>query len=1352
MSYDSALRGSNSAKQSKPVNRRRSTILRQSAWVAAEVMERRQLLSTVLFTDNYGTDTSANYTETAQTAPPNFVDSWTVDTTNGTLNYAISANNGWNSSVFLTKPTVASTSGLAVSQTSGDLIKPVNYQAGLVLSGDPTNGGFVVAEYDNGIYANHLVLLRETGGQLTGDEGGVGNPPVLADYGDISAINMDTFHVTGTIDRTGSSPVITVSITDTTTSTVIANNVQSADTADPANYGGNLIGWRARYQDATAAFSVDNLELDNPFPTATSGPAAPSNLTANQVTATTTVNLSWTNNATNAAQLDVERAPVGTTNFVTIGIVGPTATTFTDTLNGAPGAQFVYRVRAINGFNGVSSASSNIAGPVTVPSNIGVEGHYYNVAFWAGTPTVSTQVLTVNQNWPNGSPDPAIRASNNSTVFTGKVHADVAGTYTFISNTDDDGYLYVDGQLVSEDPGGHGTRNATSVVAISLAANTDYDFVLLQSQGGGGAGANMLWVTPGATAPVIVPSDHLKPVSDTPQAPSNLGIDPNGGQSPNPNPHAVDFVFDSNNNAVVKYLLQRRPGSSTSESDWTTVNSTDPQGTLQDFSNAGEFTIHIEDASALPGTSYQYRVESMNFDHTSAPSNTVNVSTPALPAQAPGVEARFFNGELATGPADPRNIMVNGNPGEFQADSFGVLNGGGSTLPIDANFGNSSPDATNYPDIPRIHVDDFATLFTGKIRTDLAGTYTFVTNSDDDGYMWVNDVLVSSDPGGHGQRNAPNIVPISLAANTEYDFILIQQEQGGGAAVHASWSEPDGMGGSTVLATIPANTPGGAGGFEMNMDAPNKQTIDPTSGAIVTDNTQSAATNLVLRASTAAGNTLSWTDQSFSEVWFQIERATVDSSGNAGPFSVVGKAGFDTSSFTDTTAVAGTHYNYRIRGMNFDAQGTASSVLDTANGVTLQVPTLTAVGCVPNEVELTFTGQSPNSGGFELQYHDNTSSTFIDVPGASALPNNTTNYSVTGLDPTKTYTFQVRNLAGPGAPNASAYSNTASASAAGSPTLDHSTGFTGATDIHTNGNSSITTVGTNTVLQITPQQNNQVGSAYDVNQQGVLAFDTSFDFQFNQGASTPGADGFTFVIQGGAITAIGGGGGALGYQNIGTKSLAVKFDLWNGGPADSTTGVYTAGEAVNDNLSTTPGVLHTGYSMEASGIKFHTNFADTFRANLKYDGTTLSETVTDLTTNAVFTMSWAVNIPQIVGGPCAFVGFTGATGGANAEQDILNWKFTSLAANHPHLPADFNGDGQQNFADLLILAQNYGAHPATFAMGDANGDGTVNFPDLLILAQNYGKTSAAAPAAAASASSLDLLASARKAKPLARKR
>ena len=114
-----------------------------------------------------------------------------------------------------------------------------------------------------------------------------------------------------------------------------------------------------------------------------------------------------------------------------------------------------------------------------------------------------------NVDFPNGNLDresigtPETDATsphaNFSTAFTGKIviPAGMGGVYKFISNTDDDGALFVDGQLVSYDPGGHGGRDADTAAApafvtpITLAPGS-YNFVFLQAEQGGGASAQML--------------------------------------------------------------------------------------------------------------------------------------------------------------------------------------------------------------------------------------------------------------------------------------------------------------------------------------------------------------------------------------------------------------------------------------------------------------------------------------------------------------------------------------------------------------------------------------------------------------------------------------------------------------------------------------------------------------------------------------------------------------------------------------------------------------------------------------------------------------------------------------------
>jgi len=61
------------------------------------------------------------------------------------------------------------------------------------------------------------------------------------------------------------------------------------------------------------------------------------------------------------------------------------------------------------------------------------------------------------------------------------------------------------------------------------------------------------------------------------------------------------------------------------------------------------------------------------------------------------------------------------------------------------------------------------------------------------------------------------------------------------------------------------------------------------------------------------------------------------------------------------------------------------------------------------------------------------------------------------------------------------------------------------------------------------------------------------------------------------------------------------------------------------------------------------------------------------------------------------------------------------------LAGDVNHDRKVDFADLLILARNYGKKPAIYQQGDLDYDGAVGFDDLVILARAYGH-SLAAPA------------------------
>jgi len=193
-----------------------------------------------------------------------------------------------------------------------------------------------------------------------------------------------------------------------------------------------------------------------------------------------------------------------------------------------------------------------------------------------------------------------------------------------------------------------------------------------------------------------------------------------------------------------------------------------------------------------------------------------------------------------------------------------------------------------------------------------------------------------------------------------------------------------------------------------------------------------------------------------------------------------------------------------------------------------------------------------------------------------------------------------------------------------------------------------------TSLRLTDGGGSEAAAAWYNVQANITNFTTDFTFLITPGSS-PTADGFAFVMQANNASAIGPLGGGLGYgpdTTTGTpgiaNSVAIKFDLYsNAGEGVDSTGLY-----VNGASPTTPFVDMTG-----SAVDLHSSHP--FHVHMTYDGTNLVMTITDTTTNGVFTHTWPINIPGTVGGNTAYVGFTGGTGGLTAIQDIQNWTFAS---------------------------------------------------------------------------------------------
>jgi hypothetical protein len=189
---------------------------------------------------------------------------------------------------------------------------------------------------------------------------------------------------------------------------------------------------------------------------------------------------------------------------------------------------------------------------------------------------------------------------------------------------------------------------------------------------------------------------------------------------------------------------------------------------------------------------------------------------------------------------------------------------------------------------------------------------------------------------------------------------------------------------------------------------------------------------------------------------------------------------------------------------------------------------------------------------------------------------------------------------------------------------------------------------------------------------------TSFDVQLNAGNL---ADGFTFVLQNNSNTFIGGGGGGVGYNGIGSQAVAIGFDTWQD---HSSTGLFLGdaggGPGNNDQLNdpAIQGLQNAGLNLNQGDSGVSLSIGHNLRATIAYDGTNLYEQVIDLddARRTVFQYNYgAVNLAQQLGGSEAWVGFTAATGGTSESVDIKNWVYSAGHVDPPPPPTFTLDDG-----------------------------------------------------------------------------
>lgn len=231
-----------------------------------------------------------------------------------------------------------------------------------------------------------------------------------------------------------------------------------------------------------------------------------------------------------------------------------------------------------------------------------------------------------------------------------------------------------------------------------------------------------------------------------------------------------------------------------------------------------------------------------------------------------------------------------------------------------------------------------------------------------------------------------------------------------------------------------------------------------------------------------------------------------------------------------------------------------------------------------------------------------------------------------------------------------------------------------------------------TALQLTDTNTiNEAGSAFYPTPVNIQTFTTDFTFRLTNAS----ADGFMFVLQNQGPFALGAYGQFLGYGGI-KPSAGIKFDIYNNfGEGNNSTGLYDTGSW--------PGVPAIDLNMNQ--IDMHRG--DVMQVHMTYNGTTLYVTVLDTVTQASARNEYKTNLPGLVGGNTAYVGFTGGTGGAQATQQILSWTFEpGVAIAPPTITYQYNTNGE-----LQVAIYGYGP-PYDFYTTDGSTP-TANSPHYL---------------------------------------
>jgi len=164
--------------------------------------------------------------------------------------------------------------------------------------------------------------------------------------------------------------------------------------------------------------------------------------------------------------------------------------------------------------------------------------------------------------------------------------------------------------------------------------------------------------------------------------------------------------------------------------------------------------------------------------------------------------------------------------------------------------------------------------------------------------------------------------------------------------------------------------------------------------------------NLVGTFANGATN-LTWTESSTNETRLEIERYEIGAGGNA--FEVIATLAPDSTSYTDTTALRGTSYLYRVTTWRFDVYGGASDAVTVETGLGIAAPTdVKASEISKTSIRLTWKGKFAEGTQVVVQRQTCDIYGYCSIITVGQVDASISRFTDTGLAKATTYTYRLQ--------------------------------------------------------------------------------------------------------------------------------------------------------------------------------------------------------------------------------------------------------------------------------------------------------------------------------------------------------